>query len=160
MKHLVLTTARGCTISSIVLLGLLLDPQGYTFENLSLNIIIGATSTICTYWYTYMQKQYLCIFQEHLFSCFAVHSRLQSTSYFHWDEHLSLYFFSEMQLKPKYYSTICNRVFQSVGFTEFHMKQPKEYCNKYQSAELMGNYGSPELMLIEPPKQDSCHQTQ
>lgn len=48
MKHLVLTTARGCTISSIVLLGLLLDPQGYTFENLSLNIIIGATSTICT----------------------------------------------------------------------------------------------------------------
>lgn len=46
-----------------------------------------------------------------------------------------------MQLKPKYYSTICNSVFQSVGFTEFHMKQSKEYSNKYQSTELMGDNG-------------------
>lgn len=48
MKHLVLTTARGCIISSTALLGLLLDLHGYTFENLSINIVIGATSIICT----------------------------------------------------------------------------------------------------------------
>lgn len=85
MKHLLLTTARGCIISSIALLGLLLDLHGYTFENLSINIIMGATSVTCTRWYTHMHRQqYLCIFQEHLlFSCLAAHSRLQSTPYFH-----------------------------------------------------------------------------
>lgn len=125
MKHLVLTTARDRTFSAIGVLGLLLKHHGCTCENLFIKTVIRATR-----YYQHNVHVLICaifinnstsVFSKTIFYLAALEFTQGSSLCFHWDKYLSLYFYSEIQLKPVYYCSIS--VFKSVGFTAFHVTE-------------------------------------